>query len=224
VIEIDAVVFDMDGLLIDTEALAQRTWGLAAADCGFDLDEALFKELIGRTRRESGEILERAFGSGFLLDEFRRRCSHHWEACLEAGGIPLKPGVVELLDMLDEVSFPRAVATSTGRAGAERSLSLAGIRERFVHIVSGDMVERGKPEPDIYLLAAERIGVAPSRCLALEDSHLGVRAAHAAGMTTVMVPDLLPPTDEIARLAHAIVPSLHEVRGMLGDALHQRAR
>ena len=223
-IEIDAVVFDMDGLLLDTESLAQRTWGLAAVDCGFDLDETLFKQLIGRTRRESGEILERAFGSGFLLDEFRRRCSHHWEDCLASGGIPVKPGAEELLDLLDEVALPRAVATSTGRAGAERSLSLAGLLDRFDHVVSGDMVERGKPEPDIYLLAAERLDVDPSRCLALEDSHLGVRAAHAAGMTTIMVPDLLPPIEEIERRTHAIVPSLHEVRGILADTLRQRER
>lgn len=220
---VEAVVFDMDGLLLDTEVLARRTWGQAASDCGFALDDALFNRLIGRTRRESDAILAEAFGDAFSLDDFRRYCSTHWESCLETDGMPVKRGVGDLLDLLDEAAVPRAVATSTTRHGAERSLSLAGLRDRFEHVVTGDMVERGKPAPDIYLLAAERIGVDPAWCLALEDSHYGIMAAHAAGMMPIMVPDLLPPTEEIERLTIAIATSLDDVRDALEATLRERA-
>jgi HAD superfamily hydrolase (TIGR01509 family) len=218
-IDVGAVIFDMDGLLLDTEALARRTWGEAAADCGVDLDDALFASLIGRTRRESGAMLEEAFGSSFSLELFRMRCGERWTACIVETGIPVKTGAMELLDTLDAAGLPRAVATSTSREGARRSLETAGILERFDHVVTGDMVERGKPAPDIFLLAAERLGVEPERCVVLEDSHYGVMAAHAAGMSPIMVPDLLAPTEEIERLAVAVVTSLHDVRDALAEAL-----
>ncbi len=211
----EAVIFDMDGLLIDTEALARRTWRQAADDCGFELDDALFAKLVGRTRRDSSDILTAAFGDDFALARFRERCSVHWEIALLETGIAVKSGAIELLDLLDSAGVPRAVATSTGRAGAERSLALAGVRERFPNIVTGDQVERGKPAPDIFLLAAETIDVAPSDCLVLEDSLYGVMAAHAAGMTPIMVPDLVEPTEAVERLAYRIVPSLHAVRELL---------
>lgn len=221
-IRIEAVVFDMDGLIIDTETLARLTWRQAAADCGLDLDDALFGTLVGRTRRDSNAILQAAFGEGFALDAFRLRCSEHWEVCIAERGIPLKPGVVELLDLLDEVGLPRAVATSTTRAGAERSLALAGVLDRYPVLVTGDQVERGKPAPDIFLRAAEVLAVDPARCLALEDSPYGIMAAHAAGMVPVMVPDLVLPTEEIESLAYRVVASLHDVRALVVEALAPR--
>src|SRR5688572_15685366 len=185
-IDVRAVVFDMDGLMLDTEHMARETWGLAAADCGLDLDDELFLRLVGRTRRDSAEILREAWGAETSFDDFRTRCSEHWEAVVATRGIPVKPGLLELLDFLDEAGLPRAVATSTGGAGAERSLRLAGVIDRVDYIVSGDQVERGKPSPDIFLRAAERLGIAPAHCLVLEDSLYGVMAAHAAGMVPVM--------------------------------------
>jgi len=215
---IRAVVFDMDGLLIDTERLARETWRQAAADCGVDLDDTLFASLIGRTRRDSGAILRERWGETFSIDAFRARCTTRWEACVAESGIPLKPGAAELLDYLDAIRMPRAVATSTGIAGAERSLALAGVIDRLPVVVTGEQVERGKPAPDIYLLAASRLGVDPARCLALEDSIYGMLAAHAAGMAAVMVPDLVEPTDEIAGLAYRVVDSLADVRALLEAA------
>ena len=211
----EAVIFDMDGLLIDTEVLARVTWRMAASDCGFELDDALFEQLVGRTRRDSGVILTDRFGDGFSLETFRARCSSHWEVVVAERGIALKPGALELLAVLDARRLPRAVATSTGRDGAERSLALAGVLDRFPVLVTGDLVERGKPAPDIFLLAAERLGVAPDACLVLEDSISGIRAADAAGMTPVMIPDLVAPSAEIERLAYRVLPSLHAVAELL---------
>jgi len=210
-----AVIFDMDGLLIDTEAIARFAWQQAAADCGVDLDDALFAKLVGRTRHDSNEILQTAFGAGFSLAAFRARCAARWEARLAETGITLKPGARELLDHLDTEGTPRAVATSSFRESALRSLALAGVLDRFPHLVTGDQVERGKPAPDIFLRAAEVLGVAPAGCLVLEDSLYGIMAAHAAGMVPVMVPDLVEPTEEVARLAHRILPSLHHVLALL---------
>ena len=218
-IDIRAVVFDMDGLMLDTERMARETWQGAAVDCGVDLDDELFLRLVGRTRRDSAEILQAEWGARASLDAFRARCSARWEAEVLARGIPVKPGLLDLLDFLDEAALPRAVATSTGRAGAERSLTLAGVLDRVDHVVTGDQVERGKPAPDIFLLAAERLGVLPAHCLVLEDSIHGIMAAHAAGTVPVMVPDLVAPTDETARLAHRVLPSLDAVRVYLAETL-----
>lgn len=221
-LDVRAVIFDMDGLLLDTEQLARLTWQRAARDCGVDLDDALFVQLIGRTRRDSNAILERAWGSAVPLDTFRTRCSELWEEVIANRGIPVKTGVSELLDLLDAIPLPRAVATSTGRAAAERCLRMVGLLARFDHLVTGDQVERGKPAPDIFLHAAERLEAAPETCLVLEDSLLGITAAHAAGMIPVMVPDLVPPTDEIERIAYRIATSLHDVHALLAETLSRR--
>jgi HAD superfamily hydrolase (TIGR01509 family) len=209
----------MDGLLLDTERMARQTWRDAAVDCGFDLDDDLFLRLIGRTRQDSSAIMAAAIGDAFDAGVFRERCRHHWEALVQSEGIPLKPGVVELLDHLDAVGLGAGVATSTGRASAERSLETAGVRARFSVLVTGDEVERGKPAPDIFLRAAERLSAPPPNCLVLEDSVYGVMAAHAAGAVPVMVPDLVAPTPDVERLAWRVVGSLLEVPALLGHSL-----
>jgi HAD superfamily hydrolase (TIGR01509 family) len=126
--------------------------------------------------------------------------------------LPLKPGVAELLGLLDELDLPRAIATTSSRATVDHHLGAHGLAHRFHHIVAHDDCERHKPDPDPFLRAAARLGVQPQHCLALEDSHNGVRAASAAGMMTVMVPDLLPVTEEMQTLCLHIVGNLHDVR------------
>lgn len=210
-----AVIFDMDGLMLDTERMAHRVWTAVTAELGFDLGNDLFLQLVGRTRVDTDGILARELGPSFPLELFRTTCTERWLDEVGRTGIARKPGLLELLATLDGTDVRTAVATSTRRLGADRSLAAAGIAGRFHHVVTGDEVLRGKPAPDIFLLAADRLEVDPGECIVLEDSIYGIRAAHAAGMIPVMVPDLVPANDEVRVLAHRIVDSLFEARAYL---------
>jgi HAD superfamily hydrolase (TIGR01509 family) len=214
-LDVDAIVFDMDGLLLDTEVLARRAWQLAGAELGFDMPEALSHAMIGVAVDSCRVLLLEHHGKAVPLDEMFAAAARHLEAQIDAGELRVKAGVPEILERAERLGLPKAVATSSARAKAFHHLRGAGLDHRFDAIVTRDDVSRGKPNPDLYLRAAQALGVAPARCLALEDSYNGVRAAHAAGMTVVMVPDLLPPTEEMRRLCRAIVADLHAVAAAL---------
>jgi HAD superfamily hydrolase (TIGR01509 family) len=150
-------------------------------------------------------------GSDFPVDQYFAEMNRHF-AVLAATQLRLKPGVVELLDFLDQLDMPRCIATSSAHSTVQSHLSAHGLADRFHAVIGhGDYVD-SKPSPDPFLTAAKRLGVAPALCLALEDSHNGVRSASAAGMMTVMVPDLIPPTEEIRALCTLVVDDLHAVR------------
>ncbi|HZF78033.1 MAG TPA: HAD family phosphatase [Acetobacteraceae bacterium] len=212
---VEAVVFDMDGLLLDTESLAFRAMAAVGAARGVEVDEAFFHTLVGIPADASRSLVEMRFGHLLPTDLFLAEAAAHMEALAGAGELHLKPGVAELLDTLDARGLARAVATSSGRAKAERHLGHTGILRRFDAVVTRDDVARGKPHPDLFLAAAAQLGRAPARCLALEDSHNGVRAAHAAGMPVAMVPDLLPATAEMRALCVAVLPNLHGAAALL---------
>jgi HAD superfamily hydrolase (TIGR01509 family) len=211
---VKAVVFDMDGLLVDTEQVVFEAMRAAAEGSGREMPFDLFKRLVGLPGHASDAIVVEHFGEDFDLMVWRAAVSRHFDD-IAAAGIALKAGVVELLDVLDARALPRAVATSSTRHAVDHSLGQHGLVERFHAIVSRELQTHHKPHPDPFLKAAAAIGVAPEDCLALEDSHNGVRAAAAAGMMTVMVPDLLDPTEEMRGLAVHIAADLHEVRAML---------
>jgi HAD superfamily hydrolase (TIGR01509 family) len=154
------------------------------------------------------------FGEAFDLAAWRGRVSHHFDE-IAGAGVALKAGVIELLDALDGLGLPRAIATSSTRGAVEHSLGPHGLIDRFGAVISRELQSLHKPHPEPFLLAAAALGIDPTLCLALEDSHNGVRAAAAAGMMTVMVPDLLDPTEEMRDLALHIAADLHEVRAML---------
>jgi len=209
-----AVVFDMDGLLCDTEVIFRDVLMDAARDLGFELPLAVFHDMIGTPVARSNALLMQHFGPGFALPAYHAAVNVRATKAL-AHGAALKPGVVELLDHLDERALPRAIATSSGHASVRSHLGPSGVLPRFNAVVArGDYVE-GKPHPEPFLTAAGRLSVAPSSCLALEDSYNGVRAAHAAGMMTIMVPDLLEATAEMEALCVHVAASLHEVRILL---------
>ena len=212
---IDAVIFDMDGLLLDSEVLAIQSLRDAGRSLGVDLPVEFCHRMIGTPLDHCRALVMERFGPGFPLDRYFALQEAQLETLVASGRLALKGGVAELLDGLDAHGIPRAIATSSSRVRTDHHLGLVGIAGRFEHIVTRDDVARGKPNPDPFLKAASLLGVAPARCLALEDSHNGVRAAHAAGMRVVMVPDLLAPTDEISRIAHRIVDSLHDVLAMI---------
>jgi HAD superfamily hydrolase (TIGR01509 family) len=219
---IRAVVFDMDGLLVDTEALIRDISMELAEARGVSFPLEVFQQMVGLPNAASEAIARAHFGPDFPLEALWADVNVRLHAACEVG-VTLKAGVVELLDHLDAAAIPRAICTSSSHASVQRTLGPSGILPRFDAVVAAGDYPRGKPNPDPFLTAAERLGVAPALCLALEDSHNGVRAAHAAGMMTVMVPDLLEPTDEMREKCLAIAESLHHVRDWIDAAARERA-
>ena len=215
-----AVIFDMDGLMLDTESLGRETWREAAATIGIDFDLALLPAMIGRNYRDCREMLREHYGPAYPVERLTAACLVTFDAIVAREGIAQKPGLTELLDWLEREDVVRAVATSTRRDRAEAQLLRQGLLARFATLVGGNEVERGKPEPDIFLLAATRLGVAAADCVVLEDSEPGVRAALAAGMIPIMVPDLHGPSTALLAREPLVLPSLHDVRAHLALLPH----
>jgi HAD superfamily hydrolase (TIGR01509 family) len=207
---IRAVIFDMDGLLIDSESLVRRGLIQAAAGLGYEMPVSLCEAMIGLPDGQGRKLIQDHFGPDFSMERYlieeRRQITE-----LLADGVALKAGALELLDHLDALGLPRVIATSSSRESARRHLGHHGVFDRFQAVVAREDVARHKPYPDPFLKAAGLLGVEPPSCLALEDSHNGVRAAHASGMMTVMVPDLLRPTAEMRDKCVLIAESLHRV-------------
>ena len=204
--------------MLDTERLYQRAWQQAASQLGYGLDDDFYFTLVGCTNAAGERALAEHLGPGFPLVAFRERWAELWRDEVRVAGIPLKPGLLEVLDSLAGRGIPVAVATSSDRDYAAFSLKMAGLDvRRFAHIVTGEQVARGKPAPDIYLEVARRLGVDPAGCIAIEDSDAGVLSASAAGMLAVMVPDLKPPSPAAREAALRVLTSLHEVVPLLSQ-------
>jgi HAD superfamily hydrolase (TIGR01509 family) len=210
-----AVVFDMDGLMLDTERIYHHAFGVAGAELGYPVPESLLLATTGRTMPDVYRLFADHFGPTFPLETFKERWFTRWNEEVGRNGIPKKAGLCELLDWLEAQPIPKAVATSTAQEEARFTLRAGGIAGRFELVVSGDQITHGKPAPDIYLLAAQRLGIPPEACVALEDSEAGVLAATAAGMRTILVPDIKRPAPEVAARAALVAPSLHEAKAWL---------
>ena len=208
-----AVVFDMDGLMLDSERAITRCLAQAATEVGAQIEPDYWLRMVGKGDAACRAMLAERIGDA-PAQALLARCHVLYDAVV-AAGVPLRPGIMELLDLLIARRIPRAVATSTRRPLALRKLEAAGLLRRFDAICTSSDVEHPKPAPDIYLLAAARLGVAPAHCLVLEDSPTGVRAALAAGMTPIQVPDLLAPDAEVRALGHRIVDSLVDAQRLL---------
>lgn len=212
---VKAIIFDMDGLMLDTERLAKQHWQAAAQARGFELSDDTYLAVVGRPIRDTYRYFRELFGIDFPAEEIRAERLRLTEEHIATKGVPIKPGLIELLQFCKAQKLALAVATSTERNLAEKKLRMAGILEHFSIQVYGDEIERGKPNPDIYLAAAERLGIAPSACIALEDSAAGIQAASSAGMRSIMVPDLITPSPEIAARASYIVDSLGDAQSVI---------
>ena len=207
-----AVIFDMDGLMLDTEVLGPQTWRDAAAAVGVDFDLRLLPAMIGRNYRDTRVFLREHYGPDYPVEQLTAACLTSFDAIVAREGIAQKPGLRELLDWLELENVARAVATSTRRDRAVAQLTAQGLFARFATLVGGNEVAQGKPEPDIFLLAAQRLDVAAADCVVLEDSEPGVRAALAAGMMPIMVPDLHGPSESLLTREPLVLPSLAAVR------------
>lgn len=219
-IDIAAVILDMDGLMLDTERHYKIAWQKAASELGYPLDDAFYYTLVGRTNEAGEAALAKQFGSAFPVARFRELWAGLWRTDVESQGISTKPGLEKLLDYLAAQAVPVAMATSSDQEYATFSLKAAKLdTQRFAQIITGDQVERGKPEPDIYLEAARRLSVIPARCMALEDSDTGILSASRAGMRAVQVPDLKSPSQEARGAAFRILNSLAEVPALMEECL-----
>jgi HAD superfamily hydrolase (TIGR01509 family) len=201
----------MDGLMLDTEPLAARAWADAAAALGVEFDMALAQAMVGRNFIDCAAMVRARYGAEYPVDALLGRWHATYDGIVEREGLALKPGLDELLGWLEGHAIPRAVATSTRRERARAKLSRTELLPRFHELVGGDEVAFGKPAPDIYVEAARRLGACSGACLVLEDSEPGVRAALAAGMMPIMVPDSHPPSADLVALDLLVFPTLHEV-------------
>lgn len=208
-----AAIFDMDGLLIDSERVLLRVWTEVATEFGVVLAEADFVRMVGLGAAESNAILRDVLGSEARVRELRSAASERIRAeDTHAPAFPLRPGARELVAALHAAGIPLAVASSTRISEVQRRLERVALRDAFRAIAGGDEVERSKPDPGVFLLAAQRIGIDPRHCLAFEDSPHGLHAAHAAGMRVILVPDLVAASPEHRHRAHAVLDSLHQAQ------------
>lgn len=208
---VKGVLFDMDGVILDTEKLYTRFWCEAAQALGFPMTHEMALGMRSLSHEVGERQLKAYLGENVNYQEVRSKRIELMTAFINQNGVELKPGIHELLDFLNENGLKKAVATSSPLDRTKEYLSQVGLVNAFDELVSGHMVEHGKPAPDIYLYAASKLGLKPEECLVLEDSPTGLLAAHRAGCIPVMVPDQDLPDDEVKSRVYAVVDVLLDV-------------
>lgn len=207
-----ALLFDLDGLLLDTETLARNSFTQACEEIGWKrIDLEIYRRCIGHHGYAIERILKDGYGDDFPWDEIKPRFQYIYHHHIEYHPVDVKPGAVDLLTYAQELALPCAIATSSHLQTAKSKLNLTDLSQYFSAVVSADDVSNGKPNPEPYLKAAKLIGESPHLCWAMEDSPTGVQAAVAAGCQVFQIPDLVPPTEQIRKLGHRIVDSLYDV-------------
>ena len=210
-----AGLFDMDGVIFDSERALRSCWRELAEQRGLSDMDRVYERCLGITKPRTIAILKEEYGEDFPFDWFYETAFSLYMERFSGGRLPIKPGAVELLRFLREKGLPIALASSTYAPTVESRLKDGGLRDCFDHVITGDMVSRSKPDPEIFLLACEKCGVKPREAWVIEDSFNGIRAAFAGGMHPIMVPDLAGPDEEIRRKAEVVLPSLYEVKDYL---------
>lgn len=210
-----AVVFDMDGVIFDTERLVIEFWKEVAKKHNIPNVEHTCIQCLGTNRVRTREIFLKNYGADFPFDPYRAEVTELFNTHYKGVPLPTKPGVRELLSYLQEQDIKVGLASSTAQHLVRDEIGTAGLLPYFQTLVCGDMVEHSKPAPDIFLKACEILNADPTKSIAIEDSFNGIRSAHCAGMTPIMVPDQVQPTDEIRALAFHVMPSLLDVLNWL---------
>lgn len=211
------IVFDMDGVIFDTENLILGCWRFVAEKYNVPHIEETFRRVIGTSSEETKDILYEVYGENFPLQTFWREWRQQYEYRIAESGLPVKPGVRELLSFLKINGYRIGLASSSRYETVKENLTTAGLLDFFEVIVSGDMVKKSKPEPDIYLCACEKMKIVPEDTFAIEDSYNGVISATRAGLNAILVPDLIEPDEEMERLSFAVFEDLIDVRNYLAE-------
>lgn len=212
----EAVVFDMDGVIFDSERAVMNCWLELAQKYDIKDIEKPYFACVGTTMTRTREIMLETYGEDFPYDEYARESSLMYHEKYDGGKLPMKPGVMELLSYLKGKGKKIALASSTRRETVTNQLRWTGIIDYFDVIICGDMVARSKPAPDIFLKACQELGVSPENTYAIEDSYNGIRAAHAGQLRPIMVPDLLEANDEMRGMVECVCGNLNEVIDYLG--------
>lgn len=211
----EAVIFDMDGVIFDSEALVLKTWKQIADKYGIPDIESTCRACLGTNSTSTARIFREQYGEDFLYEKYKKEASALFHEQAAGGKLAQKPGVRELLEFLRSRKIKIGLASSTREELVKRELAEGGLLDYFDQIVCGDMVKKSKPEPDIFLEACRRLAVDPADCYGIEDSYNGIRALKRAGMHPIMVPDLAEPTEEMRALSECILPSLCKVQEYL---------
>jgi HAD superfamily hydrolase (TIGR01509 family) len=193
------VILDMDGLMLDTERIETALYARISREMGWSVNEAFFIRTIGISDANCEKICKAEFGDTYPFWDIYERMTKALAETAEMSGIPHRPGLLTFLDKLDALGIPKVIATSTERKRTLWKLEKAGIADRFSVLVCGNEISRGKPAPDIFLKAAERLGAAPADCVGFEDSPAGLKGLADAGIRSVFIKDLAePPPDVLA--------------------------
>ena len=213
--DIKALIFDMDGLLFDSERIVQRSWEIAGNELGIQYMGEVIYHTLGMNRTGRNEYFRKYIREDFPFEEFGELTRNNFWKIVDKEGLPLKSGAKELLAYGKAQGYKMAVATSSSREYAMRNLIRTGIDAYFDSVICGDMVKKAKPDPEIYQKVSESLGIQPENCMAFEDAPGGIRSAYQAGMYPVMIPDLVKPENEVRKLAYQVLDSLEDVIELL---------
>lgn len=212
---IEAVIFDMDGLIFDTERISYKAWKTVCEKEGYEIEEDFYTSLIGRNFKGFSVIMREHYGKEMPLERIYEEKIKLMTDEIDTHGVPLKRGVHELLDYLNRENYKVAIATSTVRERASKMLNSVGVLDKADYLICGDDVTNSKPDPEIFLKAAENLGVKPEKCIVLEDSGTGIEAAFNAGMKGINIPDMKMPDEDMKKKAFKIFDNLLDVKDYL---------
>lgn len=211
---IKGLIFDMDGLILDTESISNKLLIDIFSKYDINLNEEIISKTIGLEKKKAMKVFEEYLGDNIPIKDIINLHKKVVNDYLEKNGVPVKLGLIELLNYLDEEKIKKVVATSY-RKVAENVLIRANVYNRFDDIICGDEIKESKPSPDIFLKALEKLNLSADEVIVLEDSRMGILAAHRAKIKSIMIPDILPADEETKKLYFKECKSLLDVIHLL---------